>query len=74
MDLVELSDFSSIISNGIGQVDTLDVLWLQPFPNNQNIHPPEEGKEEKEHGDKLEVEVEHIAEVETVKSFHNDTD
>ena len=55
MDLVELSDFSSIISNGIGQVDTLDVLWLQQFPNDQDIHPPEEGKEEKEHGDKLEI-------------------
>jgi hypothetical protein len=74
MDLIELSDFIKIHGISVWQIDTFGVLWLQPFSNNQDIHPSEQGKEEKESGNKFEEEIEPMAEVETVKSFHNDTD
>jgi len=75
MDLIELSHFFIYwVGAVVWHVDTLGVLWLHPFSNYQDIHPSEQGKEEQEGGDKLEVEVEHIAEVKTVKSFHDDTE
>jgi hypothetical protein len=74
MDFIELSDFIKICGVRVGQINSFNVLRLQPFSNNQDIHPSKQGKEEKEGGNKFEVEVEHMSEVETVKSFHDNTD
>jgi hypothetical protein len=75
MDLIELSHFFIYwVGTVVGHIDTLGVLWLHPFTNNQDIHPAEQSEEEEEGRDKLEVEVEHVTEVKTVKSFHDDTE
>lgn len=73
MNLIELFYFFKVSCVCVRQVDALNILRLQPFTNNQDIHPSEKSKEQKEGGDELEVEVEHIAEVEAVKTFHYNT-
>ncbi len=51
----------------------VDVLGVHPFCNDQDVHPAEEGEQEKELGHELTQEVEGAPEVEAVQALHYDT-
>jgi len=57
----------------VTETDILDVLVLGPLGNDQDVHPAEQGEQEEDLRDKLEEEVEAVAEMQAVHALQNDT-
>lgn len=74
MNLVELLDLLKISCVGIGHVYALDIFRLEPLADDQDVHPAEKCEQKKEGRDELEVEIESVAEVDTVQALQNDTE
>ena len=52
----------------------LELEWIEPFGNNEDIHPSEEDIEEDDLGDEFEDEVQWFVEVDGIESLHADTE
>lgn len=52
---------------------SINILRLNPFSKNEDIHPTEEGKDEDDLWDEFEDKVQGFLEVKGVKAFHDDT-
>jgi hypothetical protein len=57
----------------VWSVVSLDVLGVEPFSYNQEVHPTEESKHHQNLRNELEQEVKSVAEVEGVETLHYDT-
>ena len=52
----------------------MELEGVEPFSNNEDIHPSEENVEENDLGDEFEDEIQWSVEVDSVKSFHANTE
>mmetsp|Transcript_14559 Transcript_14559/g.14185 ORF Transcript_14559/g.14185 Transcript_14559/m.14185 type:complete len:200 (-) Transcript_14559:1671-2270(-) len=50
----------------------LELVGLQPLPNDHHVHPPKQHPQEDDLGDELEDEVERLFEVDGVQALHHD--
>ncbi len=52
----------------------LELEWVEPFGDDEDIHPSEENVEEDDLGDEFEYEVLWFVEVDGIESLHADTE
>lgn len=72
MYLIELDQCLWI--SGVHINHSVDVLLHVPLPNDESVHPAEQGKKKHDLRDKFEEEIQPVFEVKCIETLHNDTE